>query len=400
MLKGRLLCAHAYGYSLIHSRQLVYPKAEFHNMPVDALLTLGLDVPPSWLVTPKVCVFDPDNIQLSSLKDRSRGLDLEATYELRSILIQGHARDITVGGPPKGAQLVLGTGRDPHFADTIVMANLGYFQFKANPGLWQLSLKEGTSAAIFNIDDAGTQGYNNKYNDGNSQLAIVTFQGTTIFPRLSRKAGMETADVLSESIKSKDPLRFFKEGIQKADEALQYIGILTPPKNQVIVKNQAEINIFSVASGHLYERFLNIMMLSVMKNTNHTVKFWFIENFLSPSFKDFIPHMAQEYGFEYELITYKWPHWLRGQKEKQREIWGYKILFLDVLFPLDLDKVIFVDADQIVRTDLKELVDLDLHGAPYGFTPMCDSRTEIEGFRFWKQGYWKNFLNGLPYHIR
>jgi len=26
-------------------------------------------------------------------------------------------------------------------------------------------------------------------------------------------------------------------------------------------------------------------MLSVMKNTNHTVKFWFIENFLSPSFK-------------------------------------------------------------------------------------------------------------------
>lgn len=28
-------------------------------------------------------------------------------------------------------------------------------------------------------------------------------------------------------------------------------------------------------------------------------------------------------------------------------IWGYKILFLDVLFPLDLDKVIFVDADQV-----------------------------------------------------
>lgn len=141
-------------------------------------------------------------------------------------------------------------------------------------------------------------------------------------------------------------------------------------------------------------------MLSVMKHTNHTVKFWFIENFLSPSFKDFIPHMAKEYGFEYELITYKWPHWLRGQKEKQREIWGYKILFLDVLFPLDLDKVIFVDADQIVRTDLKELVDLDLQGAPYGFTPMCDSRKEIEGFRFWKQGYWKEFLRGLPYHIR
>jgi hypothetical protein len=55
---------------------------------------------------------------------------------------------------------------------------------------------------------------------------------------------------------------------------------------------------------------------------------------------------------------------------------------------------------QIVRTDLKKLVDLDLHGAPYGYTPMCDSRAEVEGFRFWKQGFWKDWLKGLPYHIR
>ena len=28
-----------------------------------------------------------------------------------------------------------------------------------------------------------------------------------------------------------------------------------------------------------------------------------------------------------------------------REIWAYKILFLDVLFPLGVKKVIFMDAD-------------------------------------------------------
>lgn len=55
--------------------------------------------------------------------------------------------------------------------------------------------------------------------------------------------------------------------------------------------------------------------------------------------QDVIPHMAQEYGFEYELITYKWPTWLHKQKEKQRIIWAYKILFLDVIFPLSLEKV-------------------------------------------------------------
>lgn len=34
-----------------------------------------------------------------------------------------------------------------------------------------------------------------------------------------------------------------------------------------------------------YERFLKIMILSVLKNTNRPVKFWFIKNYLSPQFK-------------------------------------------------------------------------------------------------------------------
>lgn len=63
--------------------------------------------------------------------------------------------------------------------------------------------------------------------------------------------------------------------------------------------------------------------------------------------QDTIPHMAKAYGFQYELVQYKWPRWLHQQTEKQRIIWGYKILFLDVLFPLAVDKIIFVDADQV-----------------------------------------------------
>lgn len=45
------------------------------------------------------------------------------------------------------------------------------------------------------------------------------------------------------------------------------------------------INVFSVASGHLYERFIRIMMLSVLKHTKSPVKFWFLKNYLSPSLK-------------------------------------------------------------------------------------------------------------------
>ena len=381
-------------------------KAQFKGIPKKALLNLGMDVPPSWLVAPEESIHDLDNIKLSSLP---AGADIDAVYGLESILIEGHSRDTTNGGqPPRGVEVVLSTDKNPHFADTIIMANLGYFQFKANPGFYSIQLKKGKSQDIFSLDSAGAKGWAAQPGDESNDLVLMSFQGTTLFPRLSRKPGQEDADILAEEGSVVSELA--TKGTEKVNKLLGKIGI-NFNSEKVFKKGaellagskpastQAEINIFSVASGHLYERMLNIMMLSVMKHTKHTVKFWFIEQFLSPSFKKFLPHMAAEYGFEYELVTYKWPHWLRQQSEKQREIWGYKILFLDVLFPLDLDKVIFVDADQIVRTDMYELVTHDLHGAPYGFTPMGDSRTSMEGFRFWKTGYWANFLRGKPYHI-
>ncbi|CAM9342800.1 unnamed protein product [Scytosiphon promiscuus] len=159
------------------------------------------------------------------------------------------------------------------------------------------------------------------------------------------------------------------------------------------------LHVFSLATGHLYERFLKVMMMSVVKRASMPVTFWLLENFLSSSFKDSAQALAEEFGFRVEFVTYKWPEWLRRQSEKQRIIWGYKILFLDVLFPLNVDKVIYVDADQVVRADLKELWDLDLEGAPYGYTPFCSSREETLGYQFWRGGFWQTHLMGRPYHI-
>jgi len=258
------------------SRQLIGPRARFENIPQEPLLSLSMDVPPSWLVTPKESVHDLDNLKLASLKERLRGGGIEATYELENILIEGHSRD-SHGQPPRGAQLVLGTEKEPHFADTIVMANLGYFQFKANPGIWDMRLKEGRSKEIFKIDSFGSKGgMAGQRENEDPDIALMSFQGATLFPKLSRNPGMEDADVL-EPATAKGAV----------DTAKKWFGGFLHPATGVAEtkQQQAEINIFSVASGHLYERFLGVMILSVMKNTNHTVKFWFIENFLSPSFK-------------------------------------------------------------------------------------------------------------------
>eukprot|EP00039_Didymoeca_costata_P007322 m.98544 g.98544 ORF g.98544 m.98544 type:complete len:414 (-) comp13640_c0_seq4:54-1295(-) len=220
---------------------------------------------------------------------------------------------------------------------------------------------------------------------------------------------MEKAKLLESSDDSSSPSKKKKSGesglwsslkslVGGGDSAEPVVPVHPDP---LVMKNRTgeTINVFSLASGHLYERFLKIMMLSVLKATENPVKFWFLKNCMSPQLQSFLPYFANKYGFEYQLIQYKWPSWLNLPPTKHRQIWGYKILFLDVLFPLDVKKFIFVDADQVVRADLKELVELDLEGAPYGYTPFCDDRKEMDGFRFWHQGYWKNHLNGRPYHI-
>lgn len=79
-------------------------------------------------------------------------------------------------------------------------------------------------------------------------------------------------------------------------------------------KETEVINIFSLASGHMYERLMRIMMLSVIRNTKTKVKFWILENYASPAFRKSLPIVSKEYGFEYEFVQYKWPRWLNAQK--------------------------------------------------------------------------------------
>ncbi|CDO68442.1 Glycosyltransferase Family 24 protein [Trametes cinnabarina] len=377
----------------------VHASTRFTDLPIEPIYTLAMDAPQSWLIRPKEAVYDLDNIQLGLLSPQDRAHGLKAVFNLDYLVIEGHAREGETNTPPRGLQMQLVTSNSTPIADTLVMANLGYLQFRTKPGVYKLEIRPGRGREIFKMESVGNEGWNSPpVDEAGDEITLTSFEGVTLYPRLSRNPGMERADVLMTDVQSaEDHTSVLDNFVHKVSSLF---GSKKEEKAVVPVDDgQAEINIFTVASGHLYERFASIMILSVLRHTKSSVKFWFIDNFLSPSFLEFLPEFAAEYGFQYELVTYKWPSWLRAQTEKQRIIWAYKILFLDVLFPMDLKKVIFVDADQIVRADLKELVDLDLHGAPYGYVPMGDDNPDTEGFRFWKTGYWKDFLRGMPYHI-
>jgi hypothetical protein len=395
------------------------PQARFTNLPTNHLLTLRMDVPEPWNVQQSAGVQDTDNLRcdieagcsddvylvektkVSSLQQRQV---TRVEYDLKSLLIFGQCYEAS-GKPPNGLQLVLSKktigGEDAFFdlstgvelgmdgsvegqrvviansakphSDTLVMKNVGYWQVHAAPGVWTLQIAQGSKGAeMFDIVSG-------------------TFRGGRLVE------DEEEIDKYAKTIVLQDFVNKGKLLIVKRRSGFEQANLYDD--DETIGSDEDVINVFSLATGHLYERFLKIMMLSVTKRTSSKVRFWLFENFLSPSFKASATAMAEQIGSEVKFVTYKWPEWLRGQSEKQRIIWGYKILFLDVLFPLSVKKIIYVDADQVVRGDLKELWDMDLKGAAYGYTPMCSSREATLGFQFWNDGFWKTHLRGKPYHI-
>lgn len=338
------------------------------SLPGNEIFTTELDIPNRWIVVAKESPLgvDLDNIKFENYENKS----IYGTYELKGLLVDGNARDVQIGKPLTGVSFELSSLDTTTKSDTIVMSAMGYFQFHCLPGIWNFKIANGKSSKHYGLLSASTKRFqSNNKNLESILLSVFDLGGLSLQVRTQKNRG--------------------------------YVGKSLFEDVEVVKStNQADINIFSIASGHLYERFLSIMTASVRKHTNELIKFWIIENFVSSHFKRLLPLLAEEYNFQYEFVTYKWPKFLRTQREKQRTIWGYKILFLDVLFPQDLKKVIFVDADQVVRSDMSELLEIDLEGAAYGFTPMGESREDMEGFRFWKQGYWSKVLqDDLKYHI-
>jgi UDP-glucose:glycoprotein glucosyltransferase len=360
------------------------PVAHFSNLPTDYILTLHMDVPEPWDIQQRESVQDADNLRCdmksgcsddAALGKSPTGVPMHVQrhitnveYGLNHLLFFGQCYEIQGGGmsPPNGLQLTLsrqhaqqheklqeaqveadgsvrmetanaGAEDDEIYSDTLVMKNIGYWQLRANPGVWDMKIdKNSPGSKIFDMvggkvsRGGAAELSDTRLNNHTERLVMGDFVTSSSTLVLKRRPGFADASLFYDT-----------EEIDTEDDV---------------------INVFSLATGHLYERFLKIMMLSVTKRTSSRVKFWLFENFLSPSFKASAISMAERIGCEVEFVTYKWPQWLRGQSEKQRIIWGYKILFLDVLFPLGVKKIIYVDADQVVRGDLKELWDMDLQG--------------------------------------
>ena len=375
------------------------------DLPENILFSVTVSPPSSWVVFAKTASIDPDNIRLGA----ETASHIPIVYELHAFALQGVCENTAGANMRIGNVLrleAMGMGNESHPpSETLAMAPSGYFQLQHSLGLWGLSLKERNGAQKIR-----QVWYNRKPvtampdSDGNARFPLfhksfanvpirVEIEENVNFEKVTEKGFEEKNVHFDENLsKSLPPSDLFFHTLRNQIRAF----LTFKPK-----KPSETVHIFSIASGHLYERFLRLMMFRATRTTASPVKFWFIADFLSPRFKALLPHLSRKLGCSYELVSYKWPHWLRRQTTRQRHIWAYKILFLDVLFPQSVSRVIFVDADQIVQSDIAALYATDLHGRAVGFVPLCvaNARNSTRRFRFWDSGHWRSHLDGKPYHI-
>lgn len=283
---------------------------------------------------------------------------VKANFTLQGLALEAFVRNVKTGKAIAGAGLQVANGES--FRQCTASETMGYCQMIVRPGSWALS--PYANEQLFDLLSA----------DANKYIANDEPQSEVVVP---------VFDLNQHHINVR--ARLTSSGAIKSSKG-----------------NDNTINVFCIARGHEYEKLLMIMMLSVQKHASQTVKFWVLENYVSEGLRQQLPSMAEKHGFQYEYVSYQWPLWLRAQDQPHREVWAYKMLFLDVLFPAEVERMIFVDADQVARADLKKLMEMDLEDHAYAFTPMCESRPGMEGYHFWKQGYWKKMLGEeLKYHI-
>ncbi|MED6239161.1 hypothetical protein ATANTOWER_002759 [Ataeniobius toweri] len=172
------------------------PVARFMELPESPLLTLNMITPESWMVQAEHSLHDLDNIHLQEVN----GV-VAAEFELEHLLLEGHCFDLSTGQPPRGLQFTLGMSQDPLMYDTIVMANLGYFQLKANPGAWILRLRKGRSEDIYQII---THDGTDSPPDAEEVIVVLnSFHSKIIKVRVQKKAEKINEDLLSETSESK-----------------------------------------------------------------------------------------------------------------------------------------------------------------------------------------------------
>lgn len=153
-----------------------------------------------------------------------------------------------------------------------------------------------------------------------------------------------------------------------------------------------ELNVYSVLKNDLEEeenyKKMVVATLSSSSCQGEKVKFWILDQpYITESFKKFCEAINQNPSNHgtIEFLKYSWPLWLRPQTFNSRKLDSMKLMFLDVLFPLNVSKLLYVDPTS-TPIDLIELSKIQNFDTPLAMF-------KATGSGYWNEGYWANMLS-------
>lgn len=293
------------------------PRASFAGLPGSSLLTMQLAVPEPWNVQAVAAPLDLDNMRLATTGGPGSSEPLRVRFWLRDLLVAGQCFDRTSShggsGTPNGLQLQLLRGAaestDAAVSDTLVMQNLGYWQLKArHPGVYSVALAPGRASDLYVILNTSSDGAGGGYQHqrhpfsssredipdaeavaGNRlEVAVCDFTGPITQLSVRKRAGLEAVALLDALGASKQEegrglwasmSRSLFGGNASGRPAACVNGRSVADGYPCTIDDaeRPTYHIFSVASGHLYERFLKIMMLSATKRSpSGRLVFWLV----------------------------------------------------------------------------------------------------------------------------
>lgn len=110
--------------------------AKFTGLAAKQLLTQKIHPPQNWLVQMVRSNYDLDNIKLNHTNG-----PVNSEYELEYLLVEGSCFNVESNLSARGVEITLESKPESVIFDTMVINNFGYFQLKASPGAWNLSLR-------------------------------------------------------------------------------------------------------------------------------------------------------------------------------------------------------------------------------------------------------------------
>ncbi|KAJ1468058.1 hypothetical protein T484DRAFT_1856655 [Baffinella frigidus] len=148
------------------------------------------------------------------------------------------------------------------------MSNLGYFQLKAQPGVFNIALEDGRSKDMYHIWDTLKKVAVEKLD-----VSVLTWEPEVLNFLAKRRPGHEFDTLRDEEGAPASGADGAPGGGMWSSLGSMFGyeaegAVAAPPAAAAGSKEVAvgleTIHVFSLASGHLYERMLKIMMLSVV----------------------------------------------------------------------------------------------------------------------------------------